>query len=81
LGAVSDVAVLSFYGSGFDAGANVQVKIGAMALSPDYAGPQGQYPGLDQVNVRLPGLLSGSGVQQLSILGSSVSNTLSVEFH
>jgi uncharacterized protein (TIGR03437 family) len=80
LGASSDVAVLSFYGSGFDMGAKVEVQIGTTQLTPDYAGPQGQYPGLDQVNVRLPGSLAGSGVQQLSMVAGSVSNDLTVEF-
>jgi uncharacterized protein (TIGR03437 family) len=27
-----------------------------------YVGPQGQYPGLDQLNVQLPTSLAGSGV-------------------
>ena len=80
LGTPSDVAVLSFYGSGFDGATNVRVRIGVTELVPDYAGAQGQYPGLDQVNVRLPSSLAGLGVQQLSIVTGSISNVLVVEF-
>jgi uncharacterized protein (TIGR03437 family) len=35
-------------------------------LSVTYAGPQAQFPGLDQVNVLLPGSLAGNGVSNLS---------------
>jgi uncharacterized protein (TIGR03437 family) len=80
LGSPSDIAELSLFGSGFDSGANVQVQIGATQLTPDYAGPQGQYPGLDQVNVKLPRSLSGSGIQQLSIVAGTASNSLAIEF-
>ena len=33
---------------------NVSVKIGDFDTFVEYAGPQGEYAGLDQVNVRLP---------------------------
>ena len=36
-------------------------------LSVTYAGPQAQFPGLDQVNVLLPASLAGSGVSNLGI--------------
>ena len=36
-------------------------------LSVTYAGPQAQFPGLDQVNVLLPGSLAGNGVSNLSL--------------
>lgn len=80
LGAASDVAELSFYGSGFDAGTGAQVRLGTMTLTPDYAAAQGQYPGLDQVNVRIPASMAGSGLQQLSVVIGAVSNSLLIEF-
>jgi uncharacterized protein (TIGR03437 family) len=40
----------------------VTVQVGNLSLPAVYAGPQGQYPGLDQVNVQLPASLAGSGV-------------------
>jgi uncharacterized protein (TIGR03437 family) len=36
---------------------NVKVFVGGQALQPDFAGPQGQFLGLDQVNVALPSSL------------------------
>jgi uncharacterized protein (TIGR03437 family) len=35
--------------------------VGNMSLPALYVGPQGQYAGLDQVNVQLPASLAGSG--------------------
>ena len=32
-----------------------------------YAGPQGSFPGLDQVNVLLPSTFTGMGVQNLTL--------------
>jgi large repetitive protein len=79
LGTESDIAELSFYGSGFDKADGLQVQMGTADLIPDYAGPQGQFPGLDQLNVRVP--KTAQGLQQITVsLGGVVSNALSVEF-
>jgi uncharacterized protein (TIGR03437 family) len=32
-----------------------------MTLTPAYVGPQGTFDGLDQINVKLPSTLKGSG--------------------
>jgi len=48
---------LSFYGTGIrgrSSLSNVAVTIGGVSAQVLYAGPQGTYPGLDQVNVGLP---------------------------
>ncbi len=45
--------------------ADVRVVIGGVAAEVHYAGAQPQYPGLDQVNVRLPGGLVGRGPLEL----------------
>ena len=55
---------LSFYGTGIRGRSsldNVTVTMGAVTVKPLYAGPQPQFPGLDQVNVPLPLLLRGAG--------------------
>jgi hypothetical protein len=54
---------LSLYGTGFD---SVPVAIhcyysGSQILPVTYAGPQGQIPGLDQINLQLPAALAGTG--------------------
>jgi len=37
------------------------VQIGHVNLSASYAGPQPQYAGMDQINIRLPSTLAGAG--------------------
>ena len=39
----------------------MRVRIKETPVEVHYAGPQSQYPGLDQINVRLPASLAGSG--------------------
>lgn len=52
---------------------------GEVELSAAYAGPQGQYEGLDQVNVLLPNSLSGSVSMWLDVDGA-ISNPVSLMF-
>jgi uncharacterized protein (TIGR03437 family) len=54
---------LVLYGTGIrgSAQSNVSVKIGNIAAPVLYAGAQGGYPGLDQVDVSLPSSLKGRG--------------------
>jgi uncharacterized protein (TIGR03437 family) len=46
-------------------------------LVPDYIGPQGQYPGLDQVNIPLPSTLRGVGDAPLTCIFSAAQPSLS----
>jgi len=61
--------------------ANVQVTIGGISVSVEYAGPEGSgVPGLDQVNVRLTPDLKGVGIANLVLTVDGVSsNTASVD--
>jgi uncharacterized protein (TIGR03437 family) len=54
---------LILYGTGIRGAAqvNVGVRIGNIDAGVTYAGPQGTYAGLDQVNATLPGTLKGRG--------------------
>ncbi len=66
---------LSLYGTGIrGAGANVEVMLGSTKVQAEYAGPQGEIPGLDQVNVALPLSLRGSGVIQVTITAGGVAS-------
>ena len=60
---------LVLYGTGIRgaAQANVSVKIGNVDATVTYAGAQGTYAGLDQVNVTLPGTLKGRGQQVVTV--------------
>jgi uncharacterized protein (TIGR03437 family) len=51
---------LILYGTGIGSAA-VTAKIGGVDATVIYAGPQGTYPGLDQVNVLIPPGLAGKG--------------------
>jgi uncharacterized protein (TIGR03437 family) len=60
---VTSQPYLILYGTGIRGAsqANVSVKIGNVSAPVTYAGPQGSYAGLDQVNVSLPATLQGRG--------------------
>ena len=46
-------------------------------LTVEYAGAQGQLPGIDQINVVLPPELASAGTVQLTVVaGGHVSNTM-----
>ena len=63
---------LILYGTGIrgTGQSNVSVKIGNIAASVIFAGAQGAYSGLDQVNVTLPASLKGRGQLVVTITAS-----------
>jgi uncharacterized protein (TIGR03437 family) len=74
---------LILYGTGIrgGAGGTVSVKIGNLDSQVLYAGAQGTYPGLDQVNVALPAALKGRGQQVVAItVNGQASNMAQLTF-
>ncbi len=70
LGPAGTETVLVLYGTGIrgrSSLAAVTATIGGVAATVDYAGPQPEYVGLDQVNVRIPQALAGAGQVELRI--------------
>jgi uncharacterized protein (TIGR03437 family) len=67
---------LSLYGTGIRGAAlsDVQVLLGDTAVPAMYAGAQGTFPGLDQVNVNLPASLAGAGEVSVRVLIGGVSS-------
>lgn len=64
LGPAGDRVYLLLYGTGMArrrSEASVVVTVGGLRTPVIYAGPQGEYPGLDQINVELPRSLAGAG--------------------
>jgi uncharacterized protein (TIGR03437 family) len=62
---------VSFYGTGIrgrSSLSNVNVTIDGQSVPVEYAGPQGQFPGLDQVNVALPLTLRGAGESNVVLI-------------
>jgi uncharacterized protein (TIGR03437 family) len=69
---------LILYGTGFRRAqtAVVTATIGGATLPVDYAGAQGYFVGLDQVNVQLPASMAGAGdVPLILTVGGKQSNT------
>ncbi len=73
---------VSFYGTGIrhrTALSNVNVTIKGVRVPVLFAGAQGQFPGLDQVNVQLPLALRGSGMCDVVLsVDGQVSNTVAI---
>jgi uncharacterized protein (TIGR03437 family) len=84
----ADQNYLILYGTGIRGNggtSGVTVTFGDAAEPAAYAGPQGEYPGLDQVNVPIPQSLVGQGQVKVTLSIASVgfqatSNTVEVEF-
>lgn len=79
---VGTPVILSLYGTGIrnrSSLANVQVTINGISLPVQYAGAQGTYPGLDQVNVPLSVNLQGAGVANVVLtVDGQTANTVTV---
>jgi uncharacterized protein (TIGR03437 family) len=64
LSSTTDQVYLELFGTGIRARgslSDVRVSVGGVLVTPTYAGPQPQYPGMDQVNIPLPNVLAGRG--------------------
>lgn len=63
LGGESDTVYLVLFGTGIRAAgtAGIYAEIAGAGSPAIYAGPQGQYPGLDQVNLLIPRSVAGRG--------------------
>ena len=74
---------LVLYGTGFRGFSSVmpEIRIGNLSLQAEFAGPQGFFAGLDQVNVKLPRTLKGSGESDVSLIhGGKRTNTVRIHF-
>ncbi|MBS1786429.1 MAG: NF038122 family metalloprotease [Acidobacteria bacterium] len=80
----TDKLFLLLYGTGISGRSDlsaVTVLIGAETAAVSYAGPQGDYIGLDQVNVELPRSLKGKGEQTITmIVDLRVANAVTASF-
>jgi len=68
---------LSFYATGIRGRSglgNVTVQMGTVAAAPIYAGSQGQFAGLDQINVGLPLSLRGAGEISVTVTADGVTS-------
>jgi uncharacterized protein (TIGR03437 family) len=82
LGAATDQVILELFGTGIrgrSALTAVTAKVGGQDAEVQYAGPQGGFAGLDQVNVRVPRSLAGRGaVDVVLTVDGKTANTVTV---
>jgi uncharacterized protein (TIGR03437 family) len=74
LGQPGDQAYLEIFGTGLQAAGKtgVVVTIGGLNAPVHYVGPQGQYIGLDQVNVQIPPALAGKGRVTIQVTANGI---------
>ena len=74
--AASGQVYLILYGTGLQSAgtANVTVTIGGVPATVTYAGPQGTYAGLDQVNVLIPASLAGKGNVSVQLTANGIAS-------
>jgi uncharacterized protein (TIGR03437 family) len=76
----ADRLFLALYGTGLR-GASASVRIAGRDLPVLYAGPQNQYPGLDQANIELPRSLAGAGDAEVTLTLDDIrANTVTILF-
>jgi uncharacterized protein (TIGR03437 family) len=78
---VCQETILEFWGTGMDAASasTVEVTIGGLDATVLYAGPQGVYTGIDQINAVIPQSLAGAGKVPIVLsTGGVTSNTVNV---
>jgi len=76
LGSTTDTVYLSLYGTGIRGAAAVQAYVGGQPATVQYAGAQGQYQGLDQVNVALPKNLAGMGEVSVYVVADGIPSNM-----
>ena len=91
LGTQSDQIYLVLFGTGLRARSSldaVSIQISGadgqslMTLPAEYAGAQGEFAGLDQVNLRLPRELIGQGVLNLTlVVDGKIANTVQIQIN
>ncbi|MEO5923741.1 MAG: FG-GAP-like repeat-containing protein [Bryobacteraceae bacterium] len=82
LGPATDQLFLLLYGTGIRGrfGLNaVSATIGGVTAPVTFAGDQGQFPGVDQINVQLPRSLAGRGIVDVVLkVESTTANTIRI---
>jgi uncharacterized protein (TIGR03437 family) len=84
LGPEGDQVFLLLFGTGLrNRGSltSVMAMLGGVSAAVEYAGPQGDFAGLDQVNLRLPRQLAGRGEVNLTLMAEGkAANVVTVNF-
>jgi mannan endo-1,4-beta-mannosidase len=65
----SPAGILTLYATGLRAHEEITATLNSQPVEILYAGPQNQYPGLDQINLRLPEALPANPILQITVDG------------
>lgn len=80
LGASTDTVYVTLYGTGIRNAKAVQAYVAGVSVPVAYAGPQGSFAGLDQINITLPQSLSGTGEASVYLIADGqISNVGSLK--
>jgi len=81
IGGSADTLYVELYGTGIRGAASITCYVNGQSVPVSYAGPQTQYPGLDQVNIAIPRSLAGTGTARVYVVADGVlSNAVSLTF-
>jgi len=74
MGSATDQVYLSLFATGLEGAdpSTVKVTVNGVNAPVTYAGPQGAYPGVDQVNILLPSSLAGKGNVNIQLTAGGV---------
>lgn len=78
LGAETEQVVLVLYGTGIRNASEVRVTMGGENAEDVWFGPQGQYPGLDQVNALIPRSMAGRLMNVVVEADGEIANAVQV---
>ncbi len=75
-GATGDTVYVTLYGTGIRGAQKVEAYVAGQSVPVQYAGAQGQYQGLDQVNISIPQALAGAGEASVYIVADGKSSNM-----
>lgn len=82
LGGPADKVYLALFGTGFQAATASTASVGGTTVPVLYAGPQGSYAGMDQLNIPVPASLAGKGNVNIQFSSAGVSsNPVQITIH
>jgi uncharacterized protein (TIGR03437 family) len=76
LGDATDTVYVTLYASGIRGAQNVQVYVAGQPVPVPYAGAQGQYAGVDQVNIAIPRALAGTGEASVYVVADGKTSNM-----
>lgn len=68
-------SVIALFGTGWRNALPVTVRVNGQSAVVEYAGPSGGFPGLDQINVRIPSDVSGAASVVVTTAGGAASRS------